>query len=258
MSRSVLAAGAGFEAPGNKDFVFPGIVGGFTKPMALVLLSVVVVAAFFLVVSRRRALVPSRPQFAGELAYGFVRDSIARDTIGAEFLRYAPYLTTLFFFVLVNNLFGIFPFLQFPAMSRIGFPVVLALITWLVFNFVGVRRKGIGPYLKEIMFPPGVPGWISPLVAVLEFVQVIITRPLTLGLRLFANMYAGHLLLLVFILGGAYMLTEGTGALPFLSPAALLMGIVMTLFEALIQVLQAYIFVLLTALYIAGALAEEH
>ena len=203
-------------------------------------------------------MVPGRSQFSGELAYGFVRDGIARDTIGVEGLRYAPYLTTLFFFVLVNNIFGVVPFLQFPSMARIGFPTVLALITWLVFNYVGVRRKGIGPYLKEIMFPPGVPGWIAPLVAVLEFVQVLVTRPLTLGLRLFANMYAGHLLLLVFILGGSYMLTEGTGALPFLSPFALLMGIVMTLFEALIQVLQAYIFVLLTALYIAGALADEH
>jgi F-type H+-transporting ATPase subunit a len=258
MSDLVLAAGAGFEAPGNQDFVFPGIVGGFTKPMALVILSVILVAAFFLVTSRRRALVPAKSQFAGEMAYGFVRDSLARDTIGVEGLRYAPYLTTLFFFVLVNNIFGVIPFLQFPSMSRIGFPAGLALITWLVFNFVGVRRKGIGPYLKEIMFPPGVPAWIAPLVAVLELFQVLITRPLTLGLRLFANMYAGHLLLLVFILGGEYMLTEGTGALPFLSPFAFLMGIVMTLFEALIQVLQAYIFVLLTALYIAGALADEH
>ena len=258
MTTLPLAAGAGFEAPGNGDFEFPAIVAGITKPMLLVALSVVVIAAFFLVTSRRRALVPSKGQFAGEMAYGFVRDTVARDVIGVEFLRYAPYLTTLFFFVLVNNIFGIVPFLQFPAMSRIGFPTVLALITWLVFNYVGVRRKGIGPYLREIMFPPGVPGWIAPLVAVLEFVQVIITRPLTLGLRLFANMYAGHLLLLVFILGGSYMLTEGTSALPWLSPFALLMGIVMTLFEALIPVLQAYIFVLLTALYIAGALAEEH
>jgi F-type H+-transporting ATPase subunit a len=258
MTVQILAAGPGFEAPGNQDFVFPGIIGGFTKPMALIVLSVIIVAVFFLVVSRRMSMVPSRSQFSGELAYGFVRDSIARDTIGVEGLRYAPYLTTLFFFVLVNNIFGVVPFLQFPSMARIGFPAVLALITWLVFNYVGVRRKGIVPYLKEIMFPPGVPGWIAPLVAVLEFVQVLITRPLTLGLRLFANMYAGHLLLLVFILGGSYMLTEGTGALPFLSPFALLMGIVMTVFEALIQVLQAYIFVLLTALYIAGALADEH
>ena len=102
------------------------------------------------------------------------------------------------------------------------------------------------------------PAWIAPLVAILEVFQVIVTRPLTLGLRLFANMYAGHLLLLVFILGGEYMLTEGTGLLPVLSPFAFLMGIVMSLFEALIQVLQAYIFTLLTALYIAGALADEH
>jgi F-type H+-transporting ATPase subunit a len=108
------------------------------------------------------------------------------------------------------------------------------------------------------MFPPGVPTWIYGLLAPIEFVSTILVRPLTLGLRLFANMFAGHLLLLVFILGGDFMLTQGTGALPWLSPFAFLMAIVLTFFEALIQVLQAYIFVLLTALYIAGALVDEH
>jgi F-type H+-transporting ATPase subunit a len=253
-----LLAAEGFNAPSSRDFEFPGIVGDLTKPIALVALSVVIIVGFFLVAGRKRALVPDRLQFAGESVYGFVRDGVARDVIGPEFVKYVPYLTALFTFVLVNNLFGIIPFLQFPSMSRIGFPAALALGSWLVFNYVGIRRKGIGRYFKDMMFPPGVPSWIYFLLAPIEFVSTIIVRPLTLGLRLFANMFAGHLLLLVFILGGDYMLTTGTGALPVLSPFAFLMGIVLTFFEALIQVLQAYIFVLLTALYIAGALAEEH
>jgi F-type H+-transporting ATPase subunit a len=254
---AVLAA-EGFNAPSSRDFDFPGIVGGFTKPMALVVLSVVIIFGFFMISGRRAALVPGKLQFAGESVYGFVRDGVGRDVIGPEFAKYVPYLTTLFTFVLVNNIFGIVPFLQFPTMSRIGFPTVLALGSWLVFNYVGIRRKGFGRYFKDIMFPPGVPSWIYFLLAPIEFISTIVVRPLTLGLRLFANMFAGHLLLLVFILGGDYMLTQGTGALPLLSPFAFLMGIVLTFFEALIQVLQAYIFVLLTALYIAGAIAEEH
>jgi F-type H+-transporting ATPase subunit a len=253
----VLAA-EGFQAPSSRDFEFPGIIGGLTKPMLLVGLSVVIIVGFFLISGRKAALVPGRLQFAGETAYGFVRDGVARDVIGPEFAKYVPYLTALFSFVLVNNIFGIIPVIQFPSMSRISYPTVLALISWLVFNYVGIRRKGAGRYFKDMMFPPGVPGWIYVILAPIEFASTIIVRPLTLGLRLFANMFAGHLLLLVFILGGDYMLTQGTGALPFLSPFAFLMGIVLTFFEALIQVLQAYIFVLLTALYIAGALAEEH
>jgi F-type H+-transporting ATPase subunit a len=258
VSRLILAAEPGFNPPGSLDFNFPDLVGGVTKPMVLVGLSVVIVFGFFMITGRKAALVPSRSQFAGEGVYRFVRDGVAQDAIGPEFMRFVPYLTALFSFVLVNNIFGIVPFIQFPSMSRIGFPAVLALISWLVFNYVGIKRKGLGRYLKEVVYPPGVPTWILPLLIPLEFIQTIITRPLTLGLRLFANMFAGHLMLLVFILGGEYMLFHGSGLLPFLSPFAFLMGVVMTIFEALIQVLQAYIFVLLTALYIAGALVEEH
>jgi F-type H+-transporting ATPase subunit a len=255
---TVLAAGPGFDAPGNADFIFPGLAGSFTKPMAQIILSVIIVFAFYMITGRRSLLVPNRTQFAGESVYRFVRDGVAQDTIGPDFIRYVPYLTALFSFVLVNNIFGVVPVLQFPSMARIGFPAGLALLSWLVFNFVGIHRKGFRRYMKDVCIPPGVPTWILPLVIPLEFVQTILTRPLTLGLRLFANMFAGHLMLLVFVLGGEYMLVHGSGALPFLSPFAFLMGIVMTAFEAFIQVLQAYIFVLLTSLYIAGALADEH
>ena len=255
---STVLADDGYIAPGSRDFEFPAIAGGITKPMVLIFLSLLIIAAFFLISSRRRAVVPDRLQFAGETLYGFVRNTVARDVIGPEFYKFVPYLTALFCFILVNNIFGIIPFIQFPSMSRIGFPVVLSLITYVIFNVVGIRRKGLGGYLKSVMFPPGLPGWIYPLLAPIEAISTFFVRPLTLGLRLFANMFAGHLLLLVFILGGSYMLTTGSGLLPILSPFSFAMGIIITFFEALIQVLQAYIFVLLSALYIAGALAEEH
>ena len=259
MGTLVLAASSGeFAPPSSRDFELPPIVAGITKPMLLVVLAAILVGAFFYFTARKAAMVPGKAQFAGEGLYGFVRNDVARDVIGEhDFMKYVPYLVTLFTFILVNNVFGIIPVIQFPTMSRISFPIVLAVISWLIFNYVGIRRKGIVLYFKEMMFPPGVPKAVYILLAPIEFVSTVIVRPLTLALRLFANMFAGHLLLLVFVLGGEYLLTQG-GLLAAVSLPAFLLGIVLTFFEFLVQVLQAYIFTLLTALYIAGALADEH
>ena len=253
----LLAAAEEFVPPSSRDFELPAIAAGVTKPMTLVVFAAVLVAVFFYVTARRAQVVPSKLQFAGEGVYGFVRDGVAKDVIGPEFLRYVPYLVTLFSFILVNNVFGIIPVIQFPPMSRIAFPAVLAIITWVVFNYIGIRRKGLVGYFKEMMFPPGVPKAVYILLAPIEFVSTVLVRPLTLALRLFANMFAGHLLLLVFILGGEHLLQAG-GLLAVVSPFAFLLGILLTFFEFLVQCLQAYIFTLLTALYIAGALADEH
>ncbi len=259
MGLLVLAAEGGeFAPPSSRDFELPPIFAGVTKPMVLVLLAAVLVAVFFYVSARRAAVVPGKLQFAGEGVYGFVRNGVARDVIGEhDFLKYVPYLVTLFTFILVNNVFGIVPLIQFPTMSRIAFPTVLAIITWLVFNYIGIRRAGAFRYFKNMMFPPGVPKPVYLLLAPIEFVSTVLVRPLTLALRLFANMFAGHLLLLVFVLGGEHLLESG-GLLSVVSIPAFLLGIVLTFFEFLVQVLQAYIFTLLTALYIAGSLAEEH
>jgi F-type H+-transporting ATPase subunit a len=207
--------------------------------------------------SRKAAIVPSKLQFAGESVYGFVRNDLAKDVIGHEFMRFVPYLFTLFTFILVNNIFGIVPMLQFPTMSRVSFPYVLAIITFLVFHYVGIRKQGALKYIKEIMFMPGVPKPAYILITPLELLTFFLVRPLTLSLRLFANMFAGHLLLLVFILGGEHLL-QGVIGLKLISPFAFFIGIVLTFFEFMVQCLQAYIFTLLAALYIAGALADEH
>lgn len=252
--------GGGFVPPGTKDFNYPPIFGNSvyaTKPIFLVFLSIILISIFFIMASRKAAVVPSRLQFAGESIYAFIRNDVARENIGHEFMRFVPYLFTLFSFVLANNIFGIVPLLQFPAMSRVSFPYVLALFTFIVFHSVGIRKQGIRKYLKEIMFMPGVPKAAYILLTPLELATFFIVRPLTLSLRLFANMFAGHLLLLVFILGGDYLL-KGVIGLKLISPFAFAFGIGLTFFEFLVQVLQAYIFTLLTALYIAGALADEH
>jgi len=246
------AEGEGFVPPSTKDFQLPPIFGDnvyTTKPILLVFLSVILISVFFILSARKAAIVPSKFQFAGESVYSFVRENLAKEVIGHEFMRFVPYLFTLFTFILVNNLFGIIPLIQFPTMSHVSFPYVLALSTYLVFHYVGIR--------KEILFMPGVPKAAYILITPLEILTFFVVRPLTLSLRLFANMFAGHLLLLVFILGGEHLL-QGVIGLKLISPFAFGIGIVLTFFEFMVQCLQAYIFTLLAALYIAGALADEH
>lgn len=255
-----LAEGEGFKPPSAVDFNLPPIFGDnpfTTKPIFLVFLSVILISTFFIIASRKAAVVPSKLQFAGESIYGFVRNDLAKDVIGHDFMRFVPYLFTLFTFILVNNIFGILPLLQFPTMSRVSFPYVLAIITFFVFHYVGVRKQGAFKYIKDIMFMPGVPKAAYILITPLELLTFFLVRPLTLSLRLFANMFAGHLLLLVFILGGEHLL-QGVVGLKLISPFAFFIGIVLTFFEFMVQCLQAYIFTLLAALYIAGALADEH
>jgi F-type H+-transporting ATPase subunit a len=254
------AEGEGFVPPSSNDFNLPPIFGDnafTTKPIVMVFFSVILISIFFIAASRKAAVVPSKLQFAGESIYAFVRNDLARDVIGHEFMRFVPYLFTLYTFILTNNLFGIVPLLQFPTMSRVSFPYVLAVFTFVVFHYVGIRKQGLGKYLKDIMFMPGVPKPVYILLTPIELATFFLVRPLTLSLRLFANMFAGHLLLLVFIMGGDHLL-KGVIGLKLVSPFAFAFGIGLTFFEFMVQCLQAYIFTLLTALYIAGALADEH
>jgi F-type H+-transporting ATPase subunit a len=250
----------GFVPPSTADFNLPPAFGNnefTTKPILLVLLSVIVISLFFIASSRKAAVVPSKLQFAGELIYGFVRNDLAKEIIGPEFLKFVPLLFSLFTFILTNNIFGIVPFLQFPAMSHVAFPYVLAMFPFIVFHYIGIKKQGLGHYLKGIAFMPGVPKFAYVLLTPIEIVTYFVTRPLTLSLRLFANMFAGHLLLLVFIMGGDHLI-KGVIGLKIIAPFSFTLGIVMTFFEFMVQCLQAYIFTLLSALYIAGALSDEH
>ena len=162
-----LLAGEGFQPPGVHEFYLPPVfdsIPWLVKPILLVMLSVVIIVVFLHYSSRKRAVVPSRMQFAGELVYGFVRDGIARDTIGSkDYQRFVPLLFAMFTFIMVNNLYGIFPVLYFPPMAKIGFPLVLAVVSLVVFNVVGIRKQGFFPYFKNMMFIPGVPELHLPL-----------------------------------------------------------------------------------------------
>ncbi len=274
MSDWLLAAeGNGFTPPGPSDFEPPPFftVAGFevNKPIVVVVLATLAVAAFFYLAARRAerataaggngGLVPGKLQFAGEQAYGFVRNGSGLETIGKEGLRYVPFLATLFFFIAVNNLFGIIPPFQLPGTSKIAIPLGLALVVWVIYNYLGIKRAGFVGYFKAMMFPPGIPLPVYFLLAPIELLSNFVVRPVTLCLRLTLNMFAGHLVLVLFVLGGEYLLLEYGGIVGILAGSvSIFASIVVTFFEAFIQLLQAYVFTLLAALYIGGALVDEH
>ncbi len=261
-----------FTPPGPGDFNLPPLGAdrtfeflgqtmylGVTKPMLQAVLAGVVVFGFFFLAARRRAMVPGRLQFVGEEAYGFVRNSMGRDIIGSrDFQRFVPYLVTVFFFILVNNLFATIPLIQFPTMSRSGMVYGLALLSWIIYNAVGIQKHGFLGYIKHQSMPSGVGGPILLLIVPLEFMSNILVRPVTLALRLFANMFAGHLLLILFALGGEFLVLHMSIQYAPVGILAWVLFIAIAFLEILIQFLQAYVFVLLNAMYISGALADEH
>jgi F-type H+-transporting ATPase subunit a len=261
-----------FVPPGPGDFDLPPIGAdntfemfgqsfflGVTKPMIQIVLAAVLVFAFFYAASRQRSMVPGRMQYVAETGYGFVRNTMGRDIIGSrDFMRFVPYLFALFFFVLVNNLFATIPFIEFPTFSRSGMVYGLALLSWIIYNGAGIKKHTFMGYLKLQSVPAGVTGPILALIVPLEFMSNILVRPVTLALRLFANMFAGHLLLILFAVGGEYLLVHGATLVKPVGLLAWLLFIAIAFLEMLIQFLQAYVFVLLNAMYISGAVGDEH
>lgn len=262
----ILAASSGdggFEAPSVGEF-FPGALLLEGTPFALTrinligllmtgLLSLVLVAAF-----AKPKFVPSGLQNFAEWAIEGVEKAVVLEVLGAKGKKFAPYLVSMFFTLLAFNLTGIVPLMNLPVTSVIGVPLVFAVISWLVFNIAGIRTLGFGGYLKANLFPPGIPKPIYLLVTPIEFISTFILRPVTLTVRLLANMMAGHLLLVLFFGATWYFLVEAGAAMKAFAIPSYAMGLAFTLFECLVIVLQAYIFTLLTAVYIDGATSAEH
>ncbi len=257
--------GCGFPAPGveifdlEKYFSFDlfGITFEITKPVVLGIIGSIVVITFFLIAFSRPKLIPGKIQSLGEIMYLFIRDGIARETIGPKGDKWVPLLFTLFFFVLTMNFFEVLPFAQFPVTSRIAWPVTLAIVVWVIYMYLGMRHQGPLKFFTNMMFPPGLPKPIYVLLAPIELLSNVIIRPFTLAIRLFAVMFAGHLLLTIFNLATFYLISLSViGILG--SATSFAMTVALTAFETLIVILQAYIFTLLTSVYIAGSLHAEH
>lgn len=260
-----LNSGCGFPAPGVDIFQFDpiwqysifGIQFGINKPMILMILCSAIIIIFFTVAFAKPRMVPGKVQSMGEGCYLFIRDQISRETIGKAGDPYVAFLFSLFFFVLMMNFMGIFPGAQFPVTALFVYTVALAMIVWVTYMFVGMKNQGSIKFFTNMMFPPGVPKGVLAILAPIEFLSNIIVRPFTLAVRLMANMFAGHLLITVFIVAFLYLATPSLVGI-IGAAASGIMTIIMTGFEFAIEVLQAYIFALLAASYIAGSLSNEH
>jgi F-type H+-transporting ATPase subunit a len=239
------------------DIFFKDTAFGINKTVLIYFASVLITLVFFFAAARKHQLVPRGVQNMAESSVDFVREGIILQTIGPEGMGYLPFLTTMFFFVFFINIFEILPFIQFPGNARIAVPLFLALLVWFIFNIVGIAKQGFLRYVKSSIVPPDVPKPILPLLVLIEFISVFLVRPFSLAIRLFANMLAGHLILVTFailtsaIFGAAVYFKIGA-AFPF----ALLVAL--TAFEILVSALQAFIFTILTGVYIGLSMHPEH
>jgi F-type H+-transporting ATPase subunit a len=223
------------------------------KVVLLMWLATIIVLVFFFA-ARRGALVPSGTQNLAEAVVDFIRNDIILQTIGSEGLYWTPFLLTLFTFIFVCNIFEVIPVIQMPVTARMALPFFMTLIVFVIYHVVGIMQQGVRGYFRSMLLPPGVPKPLYALVSPIEFLTFFFTRPLSLAVRLFANLLAGHLLLVTFsVLSAALLASTYIGAVV---PAGLLVALYA--FEVLVSVLQAFIFTILTAVYIGGAMHPEH
>jgi F-type H+-transporting ATPase subunit a len=231
--------------------------GGFNKIALVNVLAVICTFAIFFLAAAKKGMVPKGVQNVAEAGMDFV-DNIAEDAMGHDKKPYLPLLTALFFFIFFNNIFGVIPGIQMPATARMAVPAVLSLIVWLTFIVAGIKSQGFGHYFKGALFPPGVPKALYLLVTPIEFISTFLVRPFSLAVRLFANVLAGHILLATFGILAHTMLIAKTTALKPIAVLPFAMLIIMTGFEIGVAFLQAYVFTLLTAVFIGGAIHPEH
>lgn len=264
---SLIAASDGsFQGPSIDEFfpdavLFAGTPFALNRVLLIRLIAVAVVLLFLVIGSRRLRVVPTRGQAAFEFAIDFVRKGIVIDTLGEkDGKRFMPLLMTIFFLTLGLNLTGTVPGLQIASTGLIGQALIMAVISYVTFIYAGLKAHRL-KFFKNALWLPGVPIFIKPIIALLEFLSTFIIRPVTLTLRLTMNMVAGHMLLaLCFLATNFFFVTVLLGGNPLglLGIGTFAFGIAFVVLEIFVGGLQAYVFTILTAIYIQMALADEH
>ena len=257
-------SGAGeFHGPSLDDF-FPPVIFFADTPFEInrvILIRFLVVALLLLLFwlgTRRMKVVPGRGQVIMEFVLDFVRGNIVEGTLGKkDGARFLGLLTVMFIFILGMNITGIIPGINLAGSSVFGLPLVLALVSYAAFLYAGIRKHP-GAFFKNSLFPPNVPWPLYFIVTPIEFLSTFILRPVTLSIRLLMNMVAGHMLLVLCFSATQFFLFSAGGLYGLFSIGTLGFGLIFTVFEILVAVLQAYVFTYLTAVYIQLALAEEH
>ena len=245
--------------PINEILRWKDLFESFNKISIIAVLAATIGTVVFLLAGRQSAqTAPRGIRNVAESTVEFIENGVVMQTMGRDGLGWTPFLLSLFTFIYLCNVPGIIPFLQMPATARMALPAALALMVWVVYNGAGIKHQGFGGYFKSVLFPPGVPKALYILVTPIEFISAIIVRPFSLAVRLFANMLAGHILLVTFaLLTESLFQAKDKILIPFgVLPMGML--IFLTGFEVLVAFLQAYIFTILTAVYIGGAVHPEH
>ena len=260
----MLSLFAELEFPSIDNLVkWPSISEGFFfNKIALIDVIAVLLTVLLFTLGAKGKLVPKGFQNLRESSVNFIDEGIIQQTIGHGGEKYIPYLATIFFFVLFTNIFEVIPGIAMPANARMGNPAFVALLTWAFFICVGVKAQG-PKYFWAAINPPGVPGALKPLVILIEFISTFIVRPFSLAVRLFANMLAGHILLVTFgVLTLTLWFAEGDAIVTALMKVGSIVPFVvlvaLTGFEIMVSFLQAYVFTILAAVYIGGAAHPEH
>ncbi|MGZ4523693.1 MAG: F0F1 ATP synthase subunit A [Mycobacteriaceae bacterium] len=257
-------SGSEYHPPTLEDFYPDAVFFGGTpfelnRLMLIRLLVTALLVLFFYLAMRSPKIVPRGIQNLGEMALDFVRVQIADEILGkVNGRRFLPVLTTIFFMVLALNSTGIIPLLNISTNALIGVPLVLAVLSYVTFNYAGIKAKGFGGHMKSSLVVPNLPTPLHFIVIPIEFVSTFILRPFTLTVRLLANMLAGHILMVLFFGATSYFLFDAAGGMKIFGLPSLIMGFIFILFEMLVIVLQAYIFTLLAAVYLELAMSAEH
>ncbi|HUS42537.1 MAG TPA: F0F1 ATP synthase subunit A [Ilumatobacteraceae bacterium] len=249
--------------PINEILRWQDIFPSFNKIALIAVAATVISITLFLLAARRDPLVaPTGARNLAEVTIDFIEESVVMQTLGKSGLPWTPFLLSLFMFIFLCNIPGVIPIIQMPATARIAIPLALSLLVWVIYIGTGLKHQGLG-YFGHLLWPPGVPTALKPLVGLIEFISTIIVTPFSLTVRLMANMLAGHILLVTFGLLTHALFTAETSQI-FLVPMSILpfgMLIFLTAFEILVAFLQAYIFAILAAVYINNSTvghAEDH
>jgi F-type H+-transporting ATPase subunit a len=224
--------------------------------VALICMLAMVMTLLLFVAANKKQLVPGRIQSIGELSYDFIDTGIVKENIGPHASGWTPVLMATFFYIAFTNIFEVVPFFQMPASAQIALPMVLALFAWVCYIGAGVKEHGPLGYLKTSLFPPGLPAPLYLLITPIEFISTFVVRPFSLMVRLFANLLAGHMLLVTFATLAAGLFVKQWYAI-FLPLPAFAM-IFFTAFEIMVSFLQAYVFTLLLAVYIGLSVSHDH
>jgi F-type H+-transporting ATPase subunit a len=249
----------GLDFPPTENLVeWPSYFGdgefyGLNKIGLISLLAAAIPAVLFALA--RREMVPRGLQNAVELSVEFVENQVVLPAIGPDGRRYLPLLLSIFLFVFFGNIFEVIPTFQMPANARMANPAILAVIAFGTYVGVGFRHHGPG-FVTGIAWPRFVPLALRPLVGLIELLTVFVLRPLALAIRLFANMLAGHILLVTFsvLCIALWQRSILAAVLPF----SFAMLVLLTAFEMFVSFLQAFIFALLTAVFIDASLHPAH